>query len=111
MPSLCSNSVQEAADFALIAQAATLESRIPFLHFFDGFRTSHELNQIFPLSDDDLRALIDETLVRKHRERGLSPTIPFFAGLRRINQDKEVRRHCRVPVTSAQHAHQNGDAA
>jgi pyruvate-ferredoxin/flavodoxin oxidoreductase len=80
MPSLCSNSVQEAADFALIAQAATLESRIPFLHFFDGFRTSHELNQIFPLSDDDLRALIDETLVRKHRERGLSPDHPILRG-------------------------------
>ena len=70
---LCSSSVQEASDFALIAQVAALESRIPFLHFFDGFRTSHELNQITPLSDDDLRSLIDETLVRKHRQRGLSP--------------------------------------
>jgi len=77
---LCSNSVQEAADFALIAQAAALESRIPFLHFFDGFRTSHELNLIFPLSDDDLRALVDETLVRKHRERGLSPDHPVLRG-------------------------------
>ena len=77
---LCSNSVQETADFALIAQAATLELRIPFLHFFDGFRTSHELNQILPLSDDDLRALIDETLVRKHRERGLSPDQPILRG-------------------------------
>ncbi len=77
---LCSNSVQEAADFALIAQAAALESRIPFLHFFDGFRTSHELNQIIPLSDDDLRALIDETLVRKHRERQLSPDHPVLRG-------------------------------
>jgi pyruvate-ferredoxin/flavodoxin oxidoreductase len=77
---LCSNSVQEAADFALIAQAAALESRIPFLHFFDGFRTSHELNQIIPLSDDDLRALIDETLVRKHRQRGLSPDHPVLRG-------------------------------
>jgi len=77
---LCSNSVQEAADFALIAQAAALESRIPFLHFFDGFRTSHELNQITPLSDDDLRSLIDETLVRKHREQGLSPDYPILRG-------------------------------
>jgi pyruvate-ferredoxin/flavodoxin oxidoreductase len=77
---LCSNSVQEAADFALIAQSAALESRIPFLHFFDGFRTSHELNQIIPLSDDDLRALIDETLVRKHRQRGLSPEHPVLRG-------------------------------
>ena len=77
---LCSNSVQEAADFALIAQAATLESRIPFLHFFDGFRTSHELNQINILSDDDLRALIDETTIRKHRQRGLSPEHPVLRG-------------------------------
>ena len=77
---LCSNSVQEASDFALIAQAAALESRLPFLHFFDGFRTSHELNQIIPLSDDDLRSLIDETLVRQHRQRGLSPDHPVLRG-------------------------------
>jgi pyruvate-ferredoxin/flavodoxin oxidoreductase len=77
---LCSNSVQEAADFALIAQASSLASRIPFLHFFDGFRTSHELNQIVPLSDDDLRALIDETLVHEHRQRGLSPDHPVLRG-------------------------------
>jgi pyruvate-ferredoxin/flavodoxin oxidoreductase len=77
---LCSNSVQEASDFALIAESATLESRIPFLHFFDGFRTSHELNQIIPLSDDDLRALMDETLVRKHRQRGLTPDHPALRG-------------------------------
>ena len=57
---LCSCSVQEASDFALIAHAATLEARIPFLHFFDGFRTSHEVNKIFPLSDEDLRAMIDD---------------------------------------------------
>jgi hypothetical protein len=63
---LCSNSVQEAADFALIAQAAALESRIPFLHFFDGFRTSHELNQSIPLSDEDLRALIDDWVAILH---------------------------------------------
>src|ERR1700741_2653122 len=56
---LASNSVQEAHDFALMAHAASLESRIPFLHFFDGFRPSHELNKIHPLSDDDLRTLID----------------------------------------------------
>jgi pyruvate-ferredoxin/flavodoxin oxidoreductase len=77
---LCASSVQEASDFALIAQAAALESRIPFLHFFDGFRTSHELNQIVPLSDDDLRALIDSTLIRKHRERALSPEHPVLRG-------------------------------
>src|SRR5271166_597010 len=60
---LCSNSVQEAADLALIAHIATLESRIPFLHFFDGFRTSHEVNKIVGISDDDIRALLDEEYV------------------------------------------------
>ena len=77
---LSSDSVQEANDFALIAHAATLESRIPFLHFFDGFRTSHELNKIHPLSDDDLRALIDANFVRQHRDRALSPDRPMLRG-------------------------------
>jgi len=77
---LASNSVQEAHDFSLIAQAATLESRIPFLHFFDGFRTSHEVNKIVPLLDEDLRAIIDERFVRQHRERALSPDRPVLRG-------------------------------
>ncbi|RME89388.1 MAG: pyruvate:ferredoxin (flavodoxin) oxidoreductase [Anaerolineae bacterium] len=77
---LSSGSVQEAHDFAAIAQAATLKSRVPFLHFFDGFRTSHEINKIVPLSDDDLRALIDEELIRQHRARALSPDHPFIRG-------------------------------
>jgi pyruvate-ferredoxin/flavodoxin oxidoreductase len=77
---LSSNSVQEAHDFALVAQAASLEARIPFLHFFDGFRTSHELNKIHVLEDDDLRTLIDEKLVRQHRERGLTPEHPLLHG-------------------------------
>ena len=77
---LCSDSVQEAHDFALIAHAATLESRIPFLHFFDGFRTSHELNKIHPLSDEDLGALIDANFVRQHRDRALSPDRPMLRG-------------------------------
>jgi len=77
---LCSNSVQEASDFALIAQAAALESRIPFLHFFDGFRTSHELNQMVPLSDEDLAALVDASFVRQHRQRALSPDHPVLRG-------------------------------
>jgi pyruvate-ferredoxin/flavodoxin oxidoreductase len=77
---LASNSVQEASDFACIAQAATLESRIPFLHFFDGFRTSHEVNMIDPLSDEDLCALIDDKFVRQHRERALSPDRPILRG-------------------------------
>jgi len=77
---LASNSVQEAHDMALIGQAASLRSRIPFLHFFDGFRTSHEVNKIQELSDDDLRALIDEDLVRAHRERALTPDRPVLRG-------------------------------
>ena len=77
---LCSNSVQEAMDFALIAQAATLESRIPFLHFFDGFRTSHEVAKIEQLTDDDIRAMIDDELVRAHRARALSPDHPVMRG-------------------------------
>ncbi|MGA2904219.1 MAG: pyruvate:ferredoxin (flavodoxin) oxidoreductase [Candidatus Korobacteraceae bacterium] len=77
---LSSNSVQEAMDLALIAHAATLESRIPFLHFFDGFRTSHEVSKIEELSLDDMRAMIDDDLVRAHRERALSPDHPVLRG-------------------------------
>ncbi len=77
---LASASVQEAHDLALVAQAATLRTRVPFVHFFDGFRTSHELNTIEPLSDDDLRALVPEELVREHRGRALSPERPFIRG-------------------------------
>jgi len=77
---LSSASVQEAHDMALIAQAATLEARIPFLHFFDGFRTSHELNTLELLSDADIRAMIDDDLVRAHRSRALSPEHPFIRG-------------------------------
>src|SRR3974390_387509 len=79
---LASNSVQEAMDFALIAQAATLESRVPFVHFFDGFRTSPEVGMIEPLSDDDLRAVVDEKFVRQHRERAMSPDRPVLRGTR-----------------------------
>src|ERR671937_2419290 len=64
---LCSNSVQEAQDLALIAQAAALRSRVPFLHFFDGFRTSHEVAKIEALEDDDLRYLLDEEAIAAHR--------------------------------------------
>ena len=77
---LSSNSVQEAMDLALIAHAATLESRIPFLHFFDGFRTSHEVAKIEQLSLDDMRAMIDDELVHAHRERALSPDHPVLRG-------------------------------
>jgi pyruvate-ferredoxin/flavodoxin oxidoreductase len=77
---LCSASVQEAHDGALLAQMATLEARVPFLHFFDGFRTSHELNTLELLSDADIRSMIDDDLVRAHRARGLSPEHPFIRG-------------------------------
>ena len=77
---LSSASVQEAHDSALIAQAATLESRIPFLHFFDGFRTSHELNTLELLDDSVLRAMIDDRFVRAHRARALNPEQPFVRG-------------------------------
>ncbi len=75
-----SNSVQEAHDFALIAQAATLEARVPFIHFFDGFRTSHEVAKIKMLSDEQIRAMIDDDLVMAHRQRGLTPENPVIRG-------------------------------
>jgi pyruvate-ferredoxin/flavodoxin oxidoreductase len=77
---LASASVQEAHDLALVAHAATLATRVPFVHFFDGFRTSHELNTLETLSDDDLRALVPDSLVRAHRGRALSPEHPFIRG-------------------------------
>ena len=77
---LASASVQEAHDFALIAQAATLKARVPFLHFFDGFRTSHEVAKIQLLDDEVLRALIDDKLIFEHRARGMSSDHPFMRG-------------------------------
>jgi pyruvate-ferredoxin/flavodoxin oxidoreductase len=77
---LASNSPQEAHDLAAIAHAATLRGRVPFLHFFDGFRTSHELQKVRHLSDDDLAALIDTRLVREHFQRGLTPDRPVLRG-------------------------------
>jgi len=77
---LSSASVQEVMDFALIAQAATLEARIPFIHFFDGFRTSHEVMKIEELTLEDMRAMVDDELVIAHRKRGLSPDHPFMRG-------------------------------
>ena len=77
---LASGSVQEAHDFALIAQAATLEARVPFLHFFEGFRVSHEINKIEQLTIEDMRAMIDDELVQAHRARALSPDRPFIRG-------------------------------
>jgi len=77
---LSSDSVQEVMDLALISHAATLEARIPFLHFFDGFRTSHELAKIELLTDDDIKSMIDDDLVFAHRARALSPDNPFIRG-------------------------------
>jgi len=77
---LSSESVQEAHDFAAISQMATLKSRVPFLHFFDGFRTSHEVTKIYQLTDEELRSLMDDELVRAHRARALSPEHPVLRG-------------------------------
>src|SRR5660398_74303 len=77
---LCSSSVQEAQDFALISHAATLKSRVPFMHFFDGFRTSHEINKIRVVSDDVMRAMMPDELVLDYRLRGLTPDAPTMRG-------------------------------
>ncbi|MHC4475203.1 MAG: pyruvate:ferredoxin (flavodoxin) oxidoreductase [Planctomycetota bacterium] len=77
---LCSCNVQEVMDFSLIVQQATLASRVPFLHFFDGFRTSHEVQKVEELSYDDMRAMIDDELVARHRARALSPDRPMISG-------------------------------
>ena len=77
---LASGSVQEVMDMALISQAATLEARIPFMHFFDGFRTSHEVAKVERLTPEDMRAMIEEKLVMDHRVRALSPDRPVLRG-------------------------------
>ncbi|HEX7464831.1 MAG TPA: pyruvate:ferredoxin (flavodoxin) oxidoreductase [Actinomycetota bacterium] len=77
---LASSSVQAAQDLAVVAHASTLESRVPFLHFFDGFRTSHEVNVIEAVDDETLRTMIDDRLVRAHRERAMSPDRPTLRG-------------------------------
>jgi pyruvate-ferredoxin/flavodoxin oxidoreductase len=77
---LASNSVQEVADMALVAQIATLESRIPFIHFFDGFRTSHEVGKILPISDETIRAMVDDKYLIAFRKNALTPDRPFIRG-------------------------------
>jgi pyruvate-ferredoxin/flavodoxin oxidoreductase len=77
---LASHSVQAVMDLALIAQAAALEARLPFIHFFDGFRTSHELSKIEQLSVEQMRSMINDDLVREHRARALSPDHPVLRG-------------------------------
>lgn len=78
---LCSSNVQEIHDFALISQAASLKSRVPFLHFFDGLRTGYEMNKIFRLTDDEIKKIIDDELIISHRERRMSPSNPFVRGV------------------------------
>ncbi len=77
---LASANAQEAMDFALISQAATLEARVPFLHFFDGFRTSHELNMVDVISKETMKEMIDDKLVAKHRENAMNPESPTIRG-------------------------------
>ena len=77
---LGSGSIQEAHDFALIAQASTLKSRVPFVHFFEGFRISHEINKINVISDETIQAMIDDELIHEHRARGMSPENPVIRG-------------------------------
>jgi pyruvate-ferredoxin/flavodoxin oxidoreductase len=98
---LCSSSVQEAQDLALIAHRATLESRVPFVHFFDGFRTSHEVNKIVPLADEHLRGMIPDALVDAHRRRGLTSDHPV---LRCTAQNPDVFFQAREAGNSYHHA-------
>ncbi len=92
---LASRSIQEAHDLAVISQAATLESRVPFLHFFDGFRTSHEVNKVEILNDEDFHAMIDDNLVIAHRKRGLTPDRPSIRG---TSQNPDVYFQARETV-------------
>ncbi len=94
---LASNSIQEVMDFALISQAASLEARVPFLHFFDGFRTSHEVAKVEQLTPDDMRAMMDEELIRAHRARALSPDRPVIRG---TAQNPDVYFQAREAVNS-----------
>ncbi len=102
---LASNSVQEVADMALVAQIATLESRIPFIHFFDGFRTSHEVGKILPISDETIRALVDDKYLIAFRKNALTPDRPFIRGTAQ-NPDVffQAREACTpVPCRGSRH--------
>ncbi len=92
---LSSNSVQEAMDFTLISHAATLKTRIPMIHFFDGFRTSHEVQKIEALIDEDLKAMMDDDLIIEHRKRALSPDHPVLRG---TAQNPDVFFQCRETI-------------
>ena len=103
---ISSANVQEAHDTALIAEAATLEARVPFLHFFDGFRTSHELNTLDLIADDNIRAMISDDLVRAHRARALDPGNPSSAAPRKI--PTRSSRHGRPSALISLHAGNRG---
>ncbi|ABK97932.1 pyruvate:ferredoxin (flavodoxin) oxidoreductase [Pelobacter propionicus] len=94
---LCANNVQEVMDFALISQSSTLRSRVPFIHFFDGFRTSHELSKVEELTFDDMRALVTDDLVNAHRARSMSPDRPIIRG---TSQNPDVYFQGRETVNS-----------
>ncbi|OCG54932.1 pyruvate:ferredoxin (flavodoxin) oxidoreductase [Gilliamella sp. Choc6-1] len=94
---LCSSSVQEAQDFALISQMATLNSRVPFVHFFDGFRTSHEVNKIYPLSDDQIRNLLPHEAIKTYRSRALTPDKPVTRG---TSANPDTYFQCREAINS-----------
>jgi len=98
---IASNSIQEIMDNALISQAASLKSRIPFVHFFDGFRSSHEVQKIEELSDEDMHAMIDDDLIFEHRKRALSPDKPVIRG---TAQNPDVFFQARETVNPFYHA-------
>lgn len=102
---LCASSVQEAQDFALISHIATLKSRVPFIHFFDGFRTSHEINKIVPLADDTLRSLLPQKEIDEHRARALNPEHPVIRGTSANPDTYFQSREATNPWYNAVYAH------
>jgi len=102
---LCASSVQEAQDFALISHIATLKSRVPFIHFFDGFRTSHEINKIVPLADDTLLSLMPQKEIDEHRARALNPEHPVIRGTSANPDTYFQSREATNPWYNATYAH------
>ncbi len=96
---LVSNTVQEAHDMALIAHTATLHSRMPFIHFFDGFRTSHQISKIKLTTPEQIRAMIPDDIIRKHRERALNPDQPVLRGTRKTRMFT-FRLERQLPLTT-----------
>ena len=102
---LCASSVQEAQDFALISHISTLKSRVPFIHFFDGFRTSHEINKIVPLADDTLLSLMPQQEIDEHRSRALNPDHPVIRGTSANPDTYFQSREATNPWYNATYAH------